>query len=338
MGSAHCGVFHFSASRVPEGERLEVLNEDVWRRFHQIDISHRDPAPLRSELTLLSLPALHLQSGEMSASQLRRSPAQTTAPEEHLILVCYPEGRAQVSGGGRELTIEPGEAVLSSSAEPTEFVTPASRYCCVGAPRAVLAPLLQRQDGPALRRIRKSPSLDMLLRYVDNLTREHDVPGSPELNQVVARHVHDLVALAIGAGSEAGHERLQHSLGAARLREARAYVARHLTDARLTVTAVAAHMGVTPRYVQRLFEREGTTFSRYVLVQRLQRTHRSLSHPGLRHMDITTVALDAGFGDLSYFNRCFRRVFGVTPSEVRHRALLQRDGGVMVDAPATLAQ
>jgi AraC-like DNA-binding protein len=29
------------------------------------------------------------------------------------------------------------------------------------------------------------------------------------------------------------------------------------------------------------------------------------------------VAFDAGFGDLSYFNRVFRRCYGSTPSEVR---------------------
>src|SRR5262249_44100849 len=32
---------------------------------------------------------------------------------------------------------------------------------------------------------------------------------------------------------------------------------------------------------------------------------------------ITSVAFDAGFGDLSYFNRTFRRRFGDTPSGVR---------------------
>jgi AraC-like DNA-binding protein len=32
---------------------------------------------------------------------------------------------------------------------------------------------------------------------------------------------------------------------------------------------------------------------------------------------ISAVAFEAGFGDLSYFNRTFRRRFGATPSDVR---------------------
>jgi AraC-like DNA-binding protein len=42
-----------------------------------------------------------------------------------------------------------------------------------------------------------------------------------------------------------------------------------------------------------------------------------LTDPQLADRSITSVAFDAGFGDLSYFNRVFRRRFGGTPSEIR---------------------
>jgi methylphosphotriester-DNA--protein-cysteine methyltransferase len=35
----------------------------------------------------------------------------------------------------------------------------------------------------------------------------------------------------------------------------------------------------------------------------------------------TLIKLDIGFGDLSYFNRAFRRRYGASPSDVRARAL-----------------
>jgi AraC-like DNA-binding protein len=59
------------------------------------------------------------------------------------------------------------------------------------------------------------------------------------------------------------------------------------------------------------------TFTEFVLGQRLARAHRMLSDPRLADQKISTVAFDAGFGDLSYFNRVFRRRFGATPSELR---------------------
>jgi AraC-like DNA-binding protein len=35
---------------------------------------------------------------------------------------------------------------------------------------------------------------------------------------------------------------------------------------------------------------------------------------------ITAIAFDAGFGDLSYFNRTFRRRYNARPSDVRNDA------------------
>ena len=67
-------------------------------------------------------------------------------------------------------------------------------------------------------------------------------------------------------------------------------------------------------------EEEGTTFSQYVLGQRLMRAHRILTDPRFVDRSITSVAFDVGFGDLSYFNRAFRRCYGGTPSEVRAEA------------------
>jgi AraC-like DNA-binding protein len=33
--------------------------------------------------------------------------------------------------------------------------------------------------------------------------------------------------------------------------------------------------------------------------------------------NIASIAFDSGFGDLSYFNRTFKRFYGTSPSEIR---------------------
>jgi AraC-like DNA-binding protein len=66
-----------------------------------------------------------------------------------------------------------------------------------------------------------------------------------------------------------------------------------------------------------LLEETGKTFSEFVLEQRLNRTMRLLADSRRSRQTILAVALEAGFTDLSHFNRSFRRRFGDTPSGAR---------------------
>jgi len=111
---------------------------------------------------------------------------------------------------------------------------------------------------------------------------------------------------------------------AARLRAAKAFVTQQLGHRDLSAATVAAHLGVTPRYVHMLFETETRSFSEFVLAQRLALARRMLTDPRWIGRPISAIAFDAGFADLSHFNRTFRRRFGATPSEIRART--PRDG------------
>ena len=65
-----------------------------------------------------------------------------------------------------------------------------------------------------------------------------------------------------------------------------------------------------------MFQAEGETFSGFVLARRLDRAMQRLTD-GADPRPVGAIAFDVGFGDLSYFNRTFRRRFGLTPSQVR---------------------
>lgn len=53
-----------------------------------------------------------------------------------------------------------------------------------------------------------------------------------------------------------------------------------------------------------------------MMTQRLARAHRMLGDPRHARRSITAIAYEAGFNDLSYFNRAFRRRYDATPSDV----------------------
>lgn len=60
----------------------------------------------------------------------------------------------------------------------------------------------------------------------------------------------------------------------------------------------------------------GASFTSRLNKLRLRKAAELLQHAQRR---ISDVAFECGFNDLSYFNRCFRRRFGLTPSVARGR-------------------
>jgi AraC-like DNA-binding protein len=185
--------------------------------------------------------------------------------------------------------------------------------------RQRLAPLVPGLEDAFMRPIsRDVEALQLLTRYLCLFDDQHSL-ATPELCGLVVNHVYDLVALALGATRDAAAIANGRGVRAARLHAIKTEIFNSLSLHALSLAALAARHGVSPRYVQKLFETDGTTFSRFVLDQRLARAHCMLSNPLVAERTISAIAYDAGFGDLSHFNRAFRRRYGQTPSDVRAR-------------------
>jgi AraC-like DNA-binding protein len=95
------------------------------------------------------------------------------------------------------------------------------------------------------------------------------------------------------------------------------HIAASFTEPGLSVEAVARRQRISARYLQRLLEQSGTSFTSHITELRLQKTLALLTEPNSGR--IVDVALKAGFNDLSHFNRLFRTRFGDTPRGVRVR-------------------
>jgi AraC-like DNA-binding protein len=94
------------------------------------------------------------------------------------------------------------------------------------------------------------------------------------------------------------------------------HIALHFSDPELSLAKVAQSLSISPRYLQRLLEASGTSFTAHVTELRLKHAFTLLTARCGKDR-ICDIALQAGFSDISHFNRLFRARFGDTPKGVR---------------------
>lgn len=183
--------------------------------------------------------------------------------------------------------------------------------------RAPVVPFVLDIEQAAIRLIpRQNEALRFLLKY-STIMREDSIQMTPEILHLAVTHIKDLIAVALEETRDVAAVARGRGARTARLKAIKADILENLAKTDLTVNEVALRQGITARYIHMLFESEGVTFSEYVRDQRLTLAHHVLLDPHSGGLTISSIAYAAGFGDLSYFNRCFRRRFGATPSKIR---------------------
>jgi AraC-like DNA-binding protein len=317
MPSEDFAPLRASTHALPPHERLPFWREVFGRKYCHLDIEPLSDAPFEAEVTLRSLPGLGVMDCFSSPARQARTRDTIADGDDAIALPMNFSGTMNFSQCHREVTLDAGEAVIVLQAEPAVMTHSQVHGAGIVIPRAALSVLVQNVDDLSMQVIpRDSASLRLLKGYLKTLSQP--LPSAtPELFRCVVTHVHDLVALAIGATRDAAAIASERGVRAARLAVIKADVEERLDRRDLSLVAVAARQQVTPRYVQMLFESEGTTFSQFVLTQRLARAYRMLTSPRHVGWTVSAIALAAGFGDLSHFNRAFRRHYGATPSDLR---------------------
>ena len=310
-------VLRFSSDELPERDRLAIVREVHGRLTARVDIEPAPDAPMHYRAVARTLPGLIVSLLSVSPHTVRRTGELLADGSDDVVFVVSPTAGNMVSQLGREVSHIAGDAVLMSTADVLRVDVLGSQVLMLTLPRQRLAPLVPGLEDAFMRPVpRDTEALQLLARYIRTFDDQQSL-ATPELRSLVVNHVYDLVALALGPTRDAAATANGRGVRAVRLHAIKTEILNSLNRHELSLAGLAARHGVTPRHVQMLFESDGTTFSRFLLDQRLARAHRMLSNPRLAERTISAIAYEAGFGDLSHFNRAFRRRYGETPSDVR---------------------
>ncbi|HVY98415.1 MAG TPA: AraC family transcriptional regulator [Dongiaceae bacterium] len=313
-------AFEFSTDAYRKHERIAAWREEFARTVLKLDIVPRSRERFRARATIFRSARYAVLRASTSHVDHDGS-SRSMIANDNVSLVWIPSCRARASQLGRSADLEPGDAMLMSHGDAGAVAFSGDcRYLAVALPKSALAPLVRDIGELFARRVPGAdPALRVLLRYLDLAQEDHDA-ADPALQAVLADHVSDLAALALGATRDAAELARTRGLLAARLRAMKDDIRKACCRPDLSIHGIAARHGVSARYVQRIFEESGATFTQYLTEQRLAAAHKALRRAVPAGISISTIAYESGFSDVSHFNRLFRRHFGCTPTEVRNGA------------------
>ncbi|MGJ4932850.1 helix-turn-helix domain-containing protein [Bradyrhizobium sp. HKCCYLRH3083] len=318
MSGFNSRIVEFSTDNIPEPERATFWREHYGQVMLRVDFEPAPDLAFKARNRALTLPGLQLLDAWATPARISRSGRYLADGADNVILAINRQGTAFVESAGQIRELREGEAAILSGADASAFHrTSNGRSFTLLMPR-VMVEAADVSIADAL--MRPMPvdrgALQLLDHYAGWLMASSGAIDAQLLNLSV-RHVQDLLALSIGPAADLAETMRARGLRAARLKLAKSFLIANSRRRDMSVATIAAKLNVTPRYVQRLFEIDGTTFSAFLSGVRLANAHRMLCDPAHGQLAIASIAYDVGFGDLSHFNRSFRRQYGLTPREVR---------------------
>ncbi|MEU9654855.1 AraC family transcriptional regulator [Streptomyces chartreusis] len=309
----------YQSSNLHSDESTERGLRDYWADYaatHILRAHHSyDPAkPCRARGVHQQTDRYSLHAFQTEGDKVIRRTAldvQREPDDDYRLLVVFKGDPLLVQQGEAQAVISSGMAALATPSRPFEI-----RH---GSQTGMVLQLPQREIHDRINS--KSPlelgfdtskglgrlTVDMLRGLVEeraNLT-EH------EFNAVCDR-LTDLLCMLM-VGDDAPDPKHLREIDSA----IRRYVHEHAGDRTLSLPAVAAALGWSPRRLQEVMSQAGTTYRDLVREERLTAARRMLRDSAGR--TITEVAARCGFSSANVLSMLFRERYGESPRDYRHR-------------------
>ena len=324
--------FSFNTDDLEPSARFEAFRDHLVRRLFQLDLVSRSDGPYRGLVDLDVTASAVFGRVCGSDADFLRTPDVARQCERGVWLLFARDGRMDVGQGDLAATLNPGDGFIFDAERPHEghcvgqldpgrsdasqSDTSQSDTWVIQVRDEIVQPLRAYGPHPQLLHNAAKSYAPLLIAMLETHFRSAD-PNDAQASEAFGRYLADIVALQLGANRDGGDAVAKRGLMAARRQLVLEKIQARAADPAFNANVVASELGVSRRYVNLLLEQTGRTFSEHVLDRRLAIAYELLLAQPERSRTIASLALQAGFSDLSYFNRVFRRRFGDTPGQFR---------------------
>src|ERR1700739_800432 len=210
---------------------------------------------------------------------------------------------------GHEQICGPGDLAIVDTTEPFEIANCRNfSLFCFAVPRQLLPSALAERPRLRLSAAEAGRALSRTLAGHAELCLRSE-PNSG-ISAFGAQHVVDLISHAPGILQERRPDRAGRSILLSMMLD---YIDRHVDDPDLGADTLALKFHCSQRYVHKLFSTTGRSVGEHINGLRILVCTRNLLDHARRRATIAEIAFNAGFRDISHFNRLFKRSSGLAP-------------------------
>jgi AraC-like DNA-binding protein len=304
-----------STAALPARDRMAIWREHYGRKVIRAELEPAPDVEFTAEVTLRTLPGVSIVTAAQSGTTDVRQASHVAGEADDIGIGVNIAGRHIYAQGGREIDVPVGQAAAVRYGAPSSLTRPGpSRLLGLKLSHSALAALIPRTERIAPRLLDgNAESFRLLIAYVTTTLRSGPITD-PGLQRVVASHICDLASLVL---NDRRDDVANRGVRAARTEEILTEIRAGYSRPAFSAARTAQSLRISPRYLHELLQETGESFTDRVIELRLQRALALLTDPRNRTRKINDIAFASGFSDGSYFNRRFRRRFGMSPSMAR---------------------
>jgi AraC-like DNA-binding protein len=316
----------YATDDVPRRESFAYWRELICDVFINLDCTTSEERSFEGAIRTQALADIELSSMEAGGMRLARTPRHIArATDDHFLIVLQGGGTMRAQQDDHVSTLSEGDCALFDSARPyvADFEN-SFRHVVLKVPRRLMRGRYGPVEAASGLRIPGERGLGRVAsRFLQSLPE-----ALPELDPASASRLAnislDLVAAAIAELPSCGSA-CDGATRVARRIQIKDYIESHLGDCELSLDSIATGLRLSARYLNELFETEGTSVMRHIWNRRLERCRQVLEDPAHAGRSISSIAFGLGYNSMSHFSRSFRTKYGLSPSDARSAASIGLD-------------
>lgn len=305
---------------LPPNEQFDSWKETVSQTYVPLAAtSLTGDAPFGGELISQSLGSAHISEISGGSCEVARTAETIRRSDPGLLkLSLQLRGYCVLTQDGREAALTPGDFALYDTRRQYQLSFDNRFHSLIVMFPHELLPLRDNELREfTARRVSGRQGIGglvaPLLLNMSRQMRTDELSGNVELTGAVVNLLAAAFTEQLGCESRVAPETHRAAL----ILKIKAFIDARLEDPELSSSGIADAHHISPRYLQKLFEADGTTVTDWVRVRRLEHCRNDLTDPRLAGTSIGAIAARWGLVDSSYFSRLFKSAYGTAPRDYR---------------------